>query len=179
VSERDEPRPDDEPLDDDREDGEPGESSTFVGEFSMPVDPNADATVAALEGMAKNIRDAAAREAELGDLQLERERDEAAKRRESDGRSSERRGPKQKGIPKREFFWIIERRLENSATHSREWLAQQTKERSNLEYVPRDRLSPLVDWIDLHPEAAERSARLRVIPSEFPAGTLGPIPPRD
>src|SRR5262245_4090167 len=78
-----------------------------------------EANAAALDGMARNIGDAGPREAELCDLQLERERDEAAKRRERGGRSSEKRGPKQKGIPEREMFWIIERRLENSATHSR------------------------------------------------------------
>jgi hypothetical protein len=89
----------------------------------------------------------------------------------------ERRGPKELGIPERELWWIIDRRLENPGAHSRKWLAQETERREGLDYVPRDRLSPLVDWIDLHPQAAERAARLRVIPPEFRAGTLGPIPP--
>jgi hypothetical protein len=86
------------------------------------------------------------------------------------------RGPKELGIPERELWWIIERRLENGHTHSCAWLARQTKEREDLDYVPRDRLTPLVDWVDSHREAAERAARLGVIPSEFRAGKLGPVP---
>jgi hypothetical protein len=88
-----------------------------------------------------------------------------------------RRGAKELGIPEREMWWIIERWLENSHAHSRESLAQETKRRQDLEYVPRPRLSPLVDWMERHREAAERAARLHEIPAEFRAGKLGPVPP--
>jgi hypothetical protein len=66
----------------------------------------------------------------------------------------ERRGAKELGIPESALWWIIERRLENGSRASRQWLADETKRREEYSYVPRDRLSPLVDWIDLHPEAA-------------------------
>jgi hypothetical protein len=82
------------------------------------------------------------------------------------------------GIPKRETLWIIERRLEDPQLASRKWLADQTREREDLTYVPRDRLAPLVDWIDEHPEAARSAVRLRRTPPSFSAGPLGPIPPR-
>ncbi len=89
----------------------------------------------------------------------------------------DKRGAKELGIPERELWWIIEHRLENS-DRSRKWLARETKRRADLTYVPRDRLSPLVTWIDLHPDAARRAATLREIPPEFRAGKLGPIPPK-
>jgi hypothetical protein len=91
--------------------------------------------------------------------------------------ATERRGAKELGIPEVELWWIIERRLEMGSRASRKWLADETKRRQELTYVPRDRLSPLVDWIDGHPDAARPAARLRRIPSEFRAGTLGPLPP--
>jgi hypothetical protein len=87
------------------------------------------------------------------------------------------RGAPELGIPDKELLWIIERRLENGDRASREWLAMETKRRTDLEYVPRPRLSPLVDWIDAHPEAARRALSLRTIPSEFRAGKLGRVPP--
>jgi hypothetical protein len=90
----------------------------------------------------------------------------------------ERRGPKELGIPERELWWIIDRWLENSHAHSRKWLAGETDRRDGLDYVPRTRLSPLIDWCEDHEEAARRAARLRVIPAEFRAGKLGPIPPQ-
>jgi hypothetical protein len=90
---------------------------------------------------------------------------------------NEPRGPKELGIPEREMWWIIEKHLENPRKHSRHWLAEQTRERHDLDFVPRTRLSPLVDWVDSRPEAARHAARLRVIPQEFRAGALGWIPP--
>lgn len=89
-----------------------------------------------------------------------------------------KRGAKELGIPTGVLWWIVERRLENSSRASRKWLAAETERRSDLEYVPRDRLSPLVDWIDTHPERARSALSLRRIPSEFRAGKLGPIPPK-
>lgn len=93
------------------------------------------------------------------------------------GNLAAKRGAKELGIPEREFWWILERRLENGGKASRKWLALQTKERQDLTYVPRDRLSPFVDWIDAHPEAAREMRSLRRIPPEFRAGERGPIPP--
>jgi hypothetical protein len=90
-----------------------------------------------------------------------------------------RRGAKTLGVPERELWWIIERRLELGEDASREWLALQTKNRAEFEYVPRPRLSPLVDWIDAHKEAARSALRLRRIPSEFRAGKLGWVAPAD
>lgn len=94
-----------------------------------------------------------------------------------DAAAATKRGARELGIPERELFWILERRLENGQRASRKWLALETKTRSELEYVPRDRLSPFVDWIDAHPDRAGRMRSLRRIPSEFRAGKLGPIPP--
>jgi hypothetical protein len=99
-------------------------------------------------------------------------------RLEDDAPVDDKRGAKELGIPEAELWWIIERRLENGSRASRKWLALETKRRENLTYVPRDRLTPLVDWIDLHPDAARQAAALRRIPPEFRAGQLGPIPPR-
>lgn len=89
----------------------------------------------------------------------------------------EKPGPKELGIPERELWWIIDRRLENGSRASRKWLALETDRREDLTYVPRDRLTPLVDWIDEHPEAARRAAALREIPPGFRAGLIGPVPP--
>ena len=88
-----------------------------------------------------------------------------------------RRGARTLGIPKREFWWIIEKRLEKGERASRKWLASQTRRRQELTYVPRDRLAPLVDWVDAHKESARHASDLRRIPAEFRAGKLGPIPP--
>jgi hypothetical protein len=96
---------------------------------------------------------------------------------EAAGSSGPERGAPELGIPDRELWWIIERRLEKGERASRKWLARETKRRSDLDYVPRDRLTPLVDWIDEHPEGARRALSLRIIPSEFRAGKLGPVPP--
>jgi hypothetical protein len=96
---------------------------------------------------------------------------------DGDGGTGSTRGAKEKGIPDRELWWIIRRRLEKGDRVSREGLALETKQRSDLEYVPRTRLSPLVDWVDAHKERAREALRLREIPSEFRAGTLGRVPP--
>jgi hypothetical protein len=88
-----------------------------------------------------------------------------------------KRGAKKLGIPTDELWWILERRLENGERASRNWLAAETKRRQDLAYVPRDRLAPLVVWIDMHPERARQALSLRRIPPEFRAGKLGPVPP--
>jgi hypothetical protein len=96
----------------------------------------------------------------------------------SDGeQQGSRRGAKTLGIPEREFWWILEKRLEKGERASRKWLARETGRREELTYVPRDRLASLIDWVDAHKESAHQALALRRIPPEFRAGKLGPIPP--
>lgn len=89
-----------------------------------------------------------------------------------------KRGAKEKGIPKRELFWILERRLENGDKASGRWLEAETARRADLTRIPRDRLAPFVDWINTHPERARTMLDRREIPLEFRATRDGWAPPK-
>jgi hypothetical protein len=81
-------------------------------------------------------------------------------------------------IPNVSFWHVLEQRVKNGKLATINGLSEQTRRSPRLKFVGRTRVGQFVDWIDTHPEQAERAWRLHEIPAGFRATGEGVLLPR-
>jgi hypothetical protein len=83
-------------------------------------------------------------------------------------------------MPTASFWYVLEQRVKKGNLVSVHGLSEQTRRKPTLPFVGRTRVGNLVDWIDAHPEQAQRALALHEMPAGFRAtadGVLVPPPP--
>jgi hypothetical protein len=81
-------------------------------------------------------------------------------------------------IPLPAFWLILEQRLKRGKLATVNSLSEQTRHRDGIPFVGRTRVGKLVQWIEDHPEQAQRAGELHETPAGFRATADGVLVPR-
>jgi hypothetical protein len=81
-------------------------------------------------------------------------------------------------IPYDSFWYILEQRVKRGKLAKVSTLAERTRRSRRLTFVGRTRVAHVVEWIEAHPEQAERALALHEIPAGFRANEHGVLVPK-
>ena len=76
------------------------------------------------------------------------------------------------------FWLILEQRVKNGKLANPNKLSEMTRRSRRVPFVGRTRVGHLVEWIDEHPDQAQRALRLHETPAGFRATADGVLVPK-